>query len=509
MINIESASEELQKQLRAIIDRCRLTEEEGQRDWTVSVATAIVYSILYKPPNHFSDTALSDDNLYERNKIELNNLLERLSYEADNAAEYARNVLTPARAHLDVRKVTHTEISKLFRFKIAELRDDNEQLETSFNNSKDIQTIFRDYEIAIFICLSILHAHSARDDYNYETISQLVSAVDTRLDNKPGEAKHFDTFAGLTLLQQLGLARESLNPKFLIDLQKLRERIRGRVENNVIDIYKAHALSQIYNSITHVSRDALLAFESASRSNSKSVIEWMDKAGNLLADLGTTIGEDDQSETDYYGNDNTEKADDLDDVGNSIKHQLFYCLHYSERIQADIALLRAQNESMGETSDDERAMEEHYDRAAGHLEQAIARVPSENVLRKSYYVVVSENLELERVLRRNLFFNTRASIDERLKGATETIKSEAKEELEKTFREVSLRIVEILGIFIAIVGIVGTSVISATVGDLEFWKRLTILLVGGLIPVVYFYLLRMIVHSSRVPGNLGRSNETQ
>jgi hypothetical protein len=59
------------------------------------------------------------------------------------------------------------------------------------------------------------------------------------------------------------------------------------------------------------------------------------------------------------------------------------------------------------------------------------------------------------------------------------------------------RIVEILGLFTAIIALAAGGVASVTSGGLEWWQRLLLILTTGVTVLGFFWLLRVVVRPNR------------
>ena len=159
-----------------------------------------------------------------------------------------------------------------------------------------------------------------------------------------------------------------------------------------------------------------------------------------------------------------------------------------------------------------------YEEAVSSIEKALSLVPPTNVTRRDYYNLTSENLENEMDLRLEMLKRviemdrtlTEATerliddvqkeagshLDERVARVNEELELRLAQETDKVHEElrgISMRVIEIIGVFLAIVAFLGTTVISGTAGDLELGERLLVLLSGGLISILYFLLLKVIV----------------
>ena len=148
-----------------------------------------------------------------------------------------------------------------------------------------------------------------------------------------------------------------------------------------------------------------------------------------------------------------------------------------------------------------------YETASISIEHALSLVPQANSSRRDYYELTGENLEHEMSLRLEMF-KGRIEIEKRVKmlatSHVSTAVDKAKKDLDEELRtetnklhgelrSISMRVIEIIGVFLAIVAFLGTTVISGTAGELSVPERILILCVGGLISLTYFGLLRLIV----------------
>lgn len=150
-----------------------------------------------------------------------------------------------------------------------------------------------------------------------------------------------------------------------------------------------------------------------------------------------------------------------------------------------------------------------YDKAAVSIESALSLVPPANSARRDYYDLTAENLEHEMSLRLEMF-SQRIGMERRVSELANSHVSiavdNAKTDLNRALtsettklhgelRSISMRIIEIIGVFLAIVGFLATTVISATAGQLEVGHRILILSIGGVVSLMFFLLLRLIVFS--------------
>ena len=227
-----------------------------------------------------------------------------------------------------------------------------------------------------------------------------------------------------------------------------------------------------------------------------------------------------------------------------VRHHLFYyryfVYHFTaitivdmypdlERLKIPLQLLESQDEGEEVVSDHSPVWKSGasaaYELAVGAIENALSSVPASSRARREYYNITAENLEHEMNLRLALL-DQRIAMDKKMRDTeahlTETIKELAKthvderlevamkgvhDEISKELkviqnesstiqsevRNISVRVVEIIGIFLAVVAFLGTTVVSGTAGDLSVSQRLLILGAGGVISLLFFVLLRRAV----------------
>jgi len=86
--------------------------------------------------------------------------------------------------------------------------------------------------------------------------------------------------------------------------------------------------------------------------------------------------------------------------------------------------------------------------------------------------------------------------DDRIGAATKELEQLAEDQLSELHRAISdglFRVVEVLGVFTAIIAILGGTVASATVRALTWWQRGVLLLIAGVLAIGFFGLLHVIV----------------
>ena len=96
----------------------------------------------------------------------------------------------------------------------------------------------------------------------------------------------------------------------------------------------------------------------------------------------------------------------------------------------------------------------------------------------------------------------RDAVRDQIQAAVATLEHHVGEqtaEIRRATTEGLFRIVEILGVFTALIAVVGGTVASTTAHDLAWWQRGVLALVAGAVAIGFFLLLRLIV-APRPPG---------
>jgi tetratricopeptide (TPR) repeat protein len=146
-----------------------------------------------------------------------------------------------------------------------------------------------------------------------------------------------------------------------------------------------------------------------------------------------------------------------------------------------------------------------YDEALAAIDRSLALLSPNDVDRYQQRMAERYRIIDERHLTRLLEQETRRIKDEarsemeqtsqavldQLEGEVAAVRTQAAESL--------FKIVEILGIFTAIIALVVASVASATIGDLVWWHRAVLIVVGGIVAIGFFVTLRYVVHSGGGP----------
>ena len=185
---------------------------------------------------------------------------------------------------------------------------------------------------------------------------------------------------------------------------------------------------------------------------------------------------------------------------NPMAHHVHYYRHFAHHIQA-MALANKLKHASATPAEDTTTLSvsdvrREYSRASVSLERALQLVPPSNEARWRYYDLNAENLEHEASLRIELLeqrLSTRPTVESLAEATVDRFSKSAQEELRGRMADVSMQVVEVIGIFLAVVAILGVTVASATVDGLSLSGRIWLLSIGGAMPVVYFVLLRWIV----------------
>ena len=353
-------------------------------------------------------------------------------------------------------------------------------------------------QLARLLCLCLIDTYQARDRYDYAAMEAALDACDHWL---PAGCtlKSFRVLECLRAVAQAGRSRdEGGTPPSQQDLDGLA-RLVSEDRNSGGVPHADHALLLLVTAIGHMQRRYLV--EDVSRSaddNRMSLVDWA--LGRLDDVEGRGVAE--------------ARGWPAPDEPNPVAHHVHYYRHFAHHIKAmalaEALKTAAETQAEGAENIDISPVREEYRRASASLERALQLVPASNEARWRYYDLNAENLEHEESLRLELLeqrLNTRSTVETLAKVNVQQFSGEAKEDLRERMASVSMRIVEIIGVFLAVVAILGSTVASATVDDLSVNDRIVILIIGGTMPVIYFVLLRWIV-IGRLWRRRGRHGES-
>lgn len=354
------------------------------------------------------------------------------------------------------------------------------------------------------LALVLLRGLEARDAYDYSGLLEILDQVD----EMPMEFKsnRFSIFDCLRILAQAGqsrtktpnLVRESIN---IDDWENLSKRILEESSlvhpmnhDTVLDQCMAHPMLILLSSIGHMKRE---------------------HAATLLPELLTLVF----AELDHL--DDCWSKIDASGFLRATNHNIEYYRYFAYHVlaiaiashypdqkwikQLEVSLNgRLGNVEFSEWLD---LGYDAYRMATGSIERALSLVPETSVARRDYYELTSENLEHEMSLRLELLrqkVQTESDVEELAKNQVEKAMKIAvdrfqsdidkkAENLQGEVRSISIRVVEIIGIFLAIVAFLGTAVVSGTAGELPVEQRILILITGGVVSLLYFVLLRWVI----------------
>ena len=477
---------DLQYQIRRLIRRLGNDPDIAQRDWTDAVANAIMESLV-------DEQLRSTRWIACEHKGQLNIRLYEMSYEIWLACEFARHQSSGEKPH-----------PESFMREVAKLQ--NNQHEDTVG------------DIAYILCRVLIIIHQGRNSYDYAAMDKALTECSNLLPLcNPTEFRMLECFR---IVASAGKSRDSKADTCpdVTELETLAEGIlldRGQGGGPYVE----HALMVLISAMGHRMRSGLVSEilaqpgqESGTSVAADSWIDWMiDRLGRI---------------------DQRWKDSKDDDSGNPVKamvHDLHYYRYFAYHVRAiatatqmEVTLQRmasgSDNADNGSDNADNGLKEmknvlkkvgEYYARASDEIEWALQKVPSSNYTRWLYYNVTAETLEHETNLRIAMLEHEQRMAEsvgklyksvsaQALKQVNDRVEREAEkvgEELRDRMADISTRIVEILGVFLAIVAIVATTIISSTAGDLSLTQRLIILVVGGMLPIAYFTLLRSIIYS--------------
>ena len=458
-------------------------------DWGAAVALKLVEQLI--PPEQL-ELRFGES----RNVQTLNLALYQMSYEAALACEHARQAGAQAR-----RPATRSEplgSTPEDPLRLAEnLQHRLRLVAATGSNDSGMTTVETVGQLARLLCLCLIDAHEARDRYDYVGMQAVLDACDGCLPSGC-TLKSFRVLECLRTIAQAGLSRDpGGNPPSRRDLEALaglvstdRERGGGS--------YADYSLLLLVVAVGHAHRQALV--DNAGRD--VQLAEHVDDALSEEADEATSI-------VAWV----LDVLQDLEDRGvaqardwpiaeqpNPMAHHVHYYRHFAHHIQA-MALANKLKHAAATPAEDTTTIsvsdvKREYLRASVSLERALQLVPPSNEARWRYYDLNAENLEREASLRIELLeqrLSTRQTVESLAEATVDRFSKSAQEELRGRMADVSMRVVEVIGIFLAVVAILGVTVASATVDGLSLSGRIWLLSIGGAMPVVYFVLLRWIV----------------
>ena len=429
----------------------------------------------------------------------LNLTLYRMSYEAALACEHARQLGAQAR-----RAVARSDASGSTpgnpRSPAETLRQRSRSALAAGGDDPDMGAEETVGQLARVLCLGLIDAYEARDRYDYAAVQAAVEACDDCLPSGC-TLKSLRVLECMRTIAQAGLSRDpGGTPPSRRDLEALAGLVSEDRDQGG-GPYADHALLLLVSAVGQVQRrDLVDDAVSDGADTGNSLVAWIFALLQDMEERGVT------------------QARDWPIAGqpNPVAHHVYYYRHFAHHIQA-IALANQLRESLADAAGETPAnqlkesladepsetpasrvatVRDEYREASTSLERALQLVPPSNEARWTYYDLNAENLEHEESLRIELLeqrLSTRQTVKDLAEADVEHFSKGAKEELQSRMADVSMRIVEVIGIFLAVVAILGVTVASATVDGLSLGGRILILVVGGSMPVVYFVLLRWIV----------------
>ena len=477
----EFAGDRLQVRLAELIDESSgLSRRSG--DWSAGVAIELAEQLLASEQ--------ADLRVGEGGSVQALNLaLYRMSYEASLACEHARQLgarpshsVSTSGDCLDPAET----LKQRLRTALAARGDDSD--------GGAVVTIGR---LARVLCLGLIGAYEARDRYDYAAMQASLEVCDDYL---PAGCtlKSFRVLECMRVIAQAGLSREpGGSPPNRRDLEALAGLISEDRDQGG-GPYADHSLLLLVSALGQVQRRDLVDDEvsdmqrrdlvddevSDGAGTKKSLVDWILEVLQGMEERGVA------------------KAQDwpIANQPNLMAHHLHYYRHFAHHVQA-IALANQLKEPAATQAEDAPFLsvsdvKREYSKASVSLERALQVVPPSNQARWRYYDLNAENLEHEENLRIELLeqrLSTRQTVRDLAEANVQRLSEVAKEELRSRMADVSMRIVEVIGIFLAVVAILGATVASATVDGLSLGERILVLAIGGSMPVVYFVLLRWIV----------------
>ncbi len=134
-----------------------------------------------------------------------------------------------------------------------------------------------------------------------------------------------------------------------------------------------------------------------------------------------------------------------------------------------------------------------YDKAIIAINRAITLLPPGETEVHADYKLERVTIAIQHEATNRLTAAAQASIRE-ASTALERRMSELIEETDRQLSDSLFKVVEILGVFTAIIGLIATVIAGQAIGSgLTWWMRLVVILAGGLVTISFFALLRWIV----------------
>ena len=483
-----SAGDGLQVRIAELIDESSVISRPAS-DWGPVVALELVEKLL--APEQL-ELRVGE----ARNVQTLNLALYRMSYEAALACEHARQLGAQARLPAKPSEPSGSTpgdplspaetLRRRLRLALATRSDDS-----------DTTTVETVRQLARLLCLGLIDAYEALDRYDYAGMQAVLDACDDCLPSGC-TLKSLRVFECLRAIAQAGLSRDpGGSPPTRRDLEALAGHVAADRDQGG-GPYADYSLLLLAVSVGHAQRQDLV--DNAGRD--MQVAEHVDDSLSEEADDATSIvawvlG----LLQDLEGRGVAQAWDwPIAEQPNPMAHHVHYYRHFAHHIQAmalanklkHAAAIQAEDATTLSVSDVKR----EYSKASVSLERALQLVPPSNEARWRYYDLNAENLEHEASLRTELLeqrLSTRHTVESLAEATVDRFSKSAQEELRSRMADVSMRVVEVIGIFLAVVAILGVTVSSATVDGLSLSGRIWLLAIGGAMPVVYFVLLRWIV----------------
>lgn len=460
------------------------------RDWTEVVAVQLTEMVL-SPQQAAMELAAGGG-------VEiLNRALYRMSYEAALACEHARQV--GSRGWVAAPAVQPSNESAGSGGGASAVEQGlRAGLDTSTSESGAAEPVTVG-QLARLLCLCVIDTYEARDRYDYAAMDAALEACDHWLP-VGCTLKSLRVLGCLRAVARAGLSRGGgVTAPSREDLQDLAKLVAEDRDGGGMP-YANHALLLLVTAIGHMQRRHLV----------DDVSQHGGTEGTALVDWALGVLED----VEARGMANPRDWP-VSGRPNPVAHHVYFYRYFARHIKAiamaDQLKAAAESGDVGSADNlDILPVRDQYRMASASLERALSLVPASNEARWSYYDLNAENLEHEESLRLELLeqrLHTRRTVESLARTNVEHFAQEAKDEVREGMISVSMRIVEIIGVFLAVVAILGATVASATVEGLSLTGRIVILAVGGTMPVIYFVLLRWIVNG-RLIGRTARDRGT-
>ena len=198
-----------------------------------------------------------------------------------------------------------------------------------------------------------------------------------------------------------------------------------------------------------------------------------------------------------------------------VLHVLAHALWFSSREDDSTALVHVAERILGMNEVDLIASYRlgaglrrlgRFDEALAAVNRAIADCPALDLENNNMLIEEQQRIVLQADLITRTQRSTAAAVagfEATIRETEDRIRGELRAELEQASTATSdaqFKVVEILGLFTAIIAVVATGFVGGMSGDLSWWQRLVVVLGGAVASLGFFVMLRFVVRPTRLAG---------